>query len=70
MVTHETTAHVMLNPKMAHADFLFSPATQDRILAAFAEVRAWVWILMAQAAAAFGACLGFAGPLRPLAPTS
>jgi hypothetical protein len=39
MVRHETNARVQLNPKMHHADFLFSPATQERILAEFAEVR-------------------------------
>jgi hypothetical protein len=39
MVTHETDARLVLNPKMAHADFLFSPSTQDRIIAEFAEVR-------------------------------
>jgi hypothetical protein len=39
MVQHETTARVMLNRKMHHADFLFSTSTQDRILAEFAEVR-------------------------------
>jgi hypothetical protein len=39
MVKHETTARVMLNRKFHHADFLFSPSTQDRILAEFAEVR-------------------------------
>lgn len=38
MIEHETTARVMLNRKMHHADFLFSPATQDKILAEFAEV--------------------------------
>lgn len=38
MVRHETNARVQLNPKMHHADFLFSPATQERILAEFAEV--------------------------------
>lgn len=38
MVRHETNARIMLNPKMHHADFLFSPATQDKILMEFAEV--------------------------------
>lgn len=45
MVTHETDARIVLNPNMAHADFLFSPSTQDRILAEFAEVRSeWVGV--------------------------
>lgn len=39
MVRHETTARVVINRNMHHADFLFSPSTQDRILAEFAEVR-------------------------------
>lgn len=38
MVTHETDARILLNRNMAHADFLLSPSTQDRILADFAEV--------------------------------
>lgn len=41
MVRHETNARIMFNPNMAHADFLFSPATQDKILAQFAEVSLW-----------------------------
>ena len=39
MVRHETNAHLMVNPGMRHADFLFSPQTQDKILEQFAEVR-------------------------------
>jgi hypothetical protein len=48
MVRHETNARVQLNPKMHHADFLFSPATQERILAEFAEVSIWLVCMIAR----------------------
>eukprot|EP00878_Enallax_costatus_P021001 GHUV01022218.1.p1 GENE.GHUV01022218.1~~GHUV01022218.1.p1 ORF type:complete len:363 (+),score=23.66 GHUV01022218.1:408-1496(+) len=38
MLRHETNAVVMCNPRMSHADFLFSPSWQEKILAEVAQI--------------------------------